>query len=262
MQKKEKPTDKYLLDSLSRALNTLEYIAENSYSTLTQISQATGDNKTVVYRQLYTMQKHGFVDKTNAGAYVLGHRLVFLGQSALKQNILHQQVKGVLQALTNRFNETSHLGILNDSSQVLIVSKVNSEASIQMTSEIGRTLDAYCSAMGKVLLAFSSKEFLNRYFSVQPITFHTPNTLTSREELVKEFEEISRNGYAFDNQESEEGLFCIAVPVCNRAGRVYAAVSLSGPSSRMQTKTEEIIKSLKEAALKIPKLTDSLNMSQ
>ncbi len=258
MQKKEKSTDKYVLDALSRALTTLEYIGENSYSTLTQIAQATGDNKTVIYRQLYTMQKHGFVEKTSAGAYTLGYRLAFLGQSALRQNTLHQNVKGVLQGLTNRFNETSHLGILNDSSQVLIVSKVNSDATIQMTSEIGRTLDAYCSAMGKVLLTFASEDFRRQYFAAQPFVCRTRNTLTNKEEFEKEFEHIREHGYAFDNQESEEGLFCVSVPVRNQQGRVYAALSVSGPTSRMMGKTEDIIQALKEAALEVPKLTNTI----
>lgn len=248
MQKDAAGNDRYILGSLSQALELIEYLADNEYSTLTQIAQALNVSKTVIYRHLYTLQYYGFIDRTASSSYTLGHKFVFLGQKVLKQNTIHQKVKAILGDLTARFNETSHMGILNDESQLLIVSKVNAGATMQMTSTIGRTLHAYCSAMGKCLLAHLSAEEKKWYFHDRVLCKYTGNTLTEPSDFEREFEDILQRGYSLDNEESEEGLFCIAAPVRDSKGAVFAAISLSGPVGRIKGKIADIIPSLFTAA--------------
>ncbi|MDD3572804.1 MAG: IclR family transcriptional regulator [Eubacteriales bacterium] len=244
----------YLLDTVSNALAVLDCVAENGHSTLTQISEDLGINKTVVFRILYTLEAGGYVTKTETSAYTLGHRVMLHGQQALKHNALHQRVKGVLRDLTTRFNESSHMGLLDDNANVLIVSKIDAAATIQMSSQIGKSMPAYCSAMGKCLLAHMNPLQLKEYMNSAPFPKKTLTTLTTAKELERELGQIRERGYAIDNEESEEGLFCVAVPVANSRGKVYAAVSLSGPSSRMINKTSQIIRQLPLAAQEILRL--------
>lgn len=251
----------YILDTVSNALAVLDYVAANGYSTLTQISESLGINKTVVFRILHTLQYSGYIAKTDSSTYILGHKIVLHGQLALKHNAMHQLAKGKLRELTNRFNETSHLGLLDDSANVLIVSKIDATATIQMTSNIGKTMPAYCSAMGKCLLAHMEQTQLKEYLAAAPFPRRTLTTLVSADELEREFEQIRSQGYAFDNEESEEGLFCIAVPVRNSEGQVYAAISLSGPATRMINKINQVIVQLPIVAHEISRLDDNSSSS-
>lgn len=244
----------YLLDTVSNAMAVMDHVAANGHSTLTQISETLGINKTVVFRILYTLQSGGLIAKTENATYTLGHKTILHGQLALKHNALHQQVKNLLRELTLLFNESSHMGLLDDSTSVLIVSKIDATATIQMTSQIGRTMPAYCSAMGKCLLAYLDEAHLKEYLSTAPFPKKTLTTLVTAEELQREFALIRSRGYAFDNEESEEGLFCVAVPVYNNLGKVYAAISLSGPATRMINKTSQIIQQLPLVAREISKL--------
>ncbi|MDD4081335.1 MAG: IclR family transcriptional regulator [Eubacteriales bacterium] len=243
-----------MLDTVSNALAVLDCVAESGHSTLTQISETLGINKTVVFRILYTLEANGYVAKTETSAYTLGHRVILHGQQALKHNAIHQRVKGVLRDLTTQFNESSHMGLLDDSANVLIVSKIDAAATIQMSSQIGKTMPAYCSAMGKCLLAHMDPGKLKEYLSAGPFPRKTLTTLTTVPELERELQLIRERGYAIDNEESEEGLFCVAVPVTNSRGQVYAAVSLSGPSTRMINKTSQIIAQLPLVAREILRL--------
>ncbi|MHC1787082.1 MAG: IclR family transcriptional regulator [Christensenellales bacterium] len=259
MDKDKEINNGYLLGSLSQSLELIDYLADNEYSTLTQIAQALGLSKTVVFRQLYTLQHHGFVFRSGASTYTLGHRFVFLGQKVLRQNTLHQRVKGALGDLTARFNETSHMGILDDETRVLIVSKVNADVTMQMTSNIGKTLQAYCSAMGKCLLAHGDETLRRRYFAGRMLCKYAANTITEPDDFEREFAAIRQFGYSLDNEESEEGLFCVAVPVRDKQGRVYAAISLSGPVGRMQGKIQPMIESLQATARGISLLTEPVS---
>jgi len=241
-------TDKYILGTLNNAILVLNYVADNGYSTLAQISENLGLNKTVVFRILHTFQRYNYIAKADNFSYILGSKLVYNGKSALKHNAIHQQVKGHLKVLTGMFNETSHLGILNDDDEVLIVAKVDADSTMQMMSNIGRTLQAYCSAMGKCLLAFQSAQETMKYIDQVRMVRKTPQTLTTAEELLSDLEAVRARGYALDDEESEEGLFCIAVPVRNGNGAVYAALSVSGPVNRMKNKREMIIEQLMHTA--------------
>ncbi len=244
----------YLLDTLSNAMAVLDHVAANGYSTLTQISDTLGINKTVVFRILYTLQAAGYIAKTENSTYILGHKMVLLGQLGLKHNAMHQQVKGKLRELTAQFNESSHMGLLDDSANVLIVSKIDATATIQMTSQIGRTMPAYCSAMGKCLLAYLDPAELKDYLNTAPFPRKTLTTLVSAEELLRELTLVRSRGYAFDNEESEEGLFCVAVPVHNSQGEVYAAISVSGPANRMINKINLVVEQLPVVANEISRL--------
>ena len=243
-----------MLDTVSNALAVLDYVAESGYSTLTQISETLGINKTVVFRILYTLQASGYIAKTETSTYTLGHKVILHGQLALKHNAIHQRVKSVLRDLTAQFNESSHMSLLDDSMNVLIVSKIDATATIQMSSNIGKTMPAYSSAMGKCLLAHTDPGRLKDYLNTAPFPRQTLTTLTTAAELEREFELIRSRGYAIDNEESEEGLFCVAVPIANAKGQVYAAISLSGPSTRMINKTSQIIEQLPFVAREISRL--------
>jgi IclR family KDG regulon transcriptional repressor len=251
----------YILDTVSNSLKVLEYVANNENSTLTQISEALNINKTVVFRILYTLQQGGFVAKNSNLGYNLGPKVIQLSNLALRHNAIHQLVKGVLSRLTNDFNESSHMGLLNDSNEVLIVSKIDATSTIQMTSHIGKIMPAYCTAMGKCLLAYLDQNQIDDYLNKAPFTRQTNRTITSAQGLAEELKLIKSRGFSIDNEESEEGLYCISTPVYDRFDEVYAAISVSGPATRMKNKKNDIITQLKLASQEITNLeANSINL--
>ena len=111
---------------------------------------------------------------------------------------------------------------------------------MSLTPPIGSSTPCHCAAVGKCLLAFSSPEYLKQFIGT-PLPSFTANTIVSWDKLLEELEKIRRNGYAYDDEELEIGLTCVAGPIFGRNREAIAAISLSGPRSRVAERFDEIV---------------------
>ncbi|HOQ68270.1 MAG TPA: IclR family transcriptional regulator, partial [Candidatus Atribacteria bacterium] len=136
--------------------------------------------------------------------------------------------------------------------EALYIDKVEGPKTLQMRSRVGMRIPLYCTALGKVLLAYSSEEDIDRYLEEVELIPRTPNTIVSPGKLKEELLSIRERGYALDNQENEEGIICVGAPITDFSGQVVAALSVSGFFKDFSSdKIPEILSSLQKTAASI-----------
>jgi len=243
--------DQYLLSSLDNALQLIDLLSEKEDLGLAEITKSLNMSKASVFRMLYTLEKRAFVKKSDDAKYDLGMKFVRYGTIVTERQNIVQKSRPYMQKLRDTFNETAHLAIITQSGKMVFIYKEYSASSIQMTARVGTEKEAYCTATGKVLLAYlpsGEQESIAHAYDYQQ---YTPNTIMSPESLLEELARIREQGYSVDNEESEVGLTCLSAPILDYRGQCVAALSLSGPTARMVDRKAELVAALKDAAGKI-----------
>ncbi|MPN47386.1 Transcriptional repressor IclR [bioreactor metagenome] len=156
---------------------------------------------------------------------------------------LTKVVNPYAKALSDKFKEVVHISVLDKNASSfpkhIIIDKVGQQF-LSLTPPIGSSTPCHCAAVGKCLLAFSSPEYLSQFIGT-PLPSYTANTIVSWDKLLQELEKIRQNGYAYDDEELEIGLTCVAGPIFSRNREAIAAISLSGPRSRVAERFDEIV---------------------
>ncbi|WP_317951384.1 IclR family transcriptional regulator, partial [Rossellomorea marisflavi] len=145
-----------------------------------------------------------------------------------------------LEAFQARTNETVHLGIL-DHIHVVYVAKIESQNPVCLYSKVGKNIPLYCSAMGKAILADQSDEEIRRYLNSIEMVKMTDKTITTHEGFFDEIEKVRAQGYAFDNSEHENEVFCVGTSITTSGGKNVGAISVSVPTYRL---TDEVLQNL------------------
>lgn len=191
--------------------------------------------------------------------YSPGLRLVRLAHAAWDQSTLAPVARPHVDALSAAVGETVHLAQL-DHAQVLYIDKRNASRPVEMYSQAGRIGPAYCTGVGKVMLAFLDPAFADAAIGQQSFHRFTEHTLTSPEALRAELADIRENGYGFDREEHEPGIICIAMPILTDAGRLLGALSVTSTTRRTNVAGLEGFEPvLRETARKIAR--DAANWS-
>ncbi len=159
-------------------------------------------------------------------------KLVERGHFVVGSIDIRQKAKGWLTELSQRTGQTTHLGIL-DGREGVYIEKIEGKLAAIAYSRIGRRLPVHATAIGKVLIAWLGEAELNALLEGYQYTTYTPSTLASRDALLEALAKTREQGYAFDREENEQGVRCVAVPVWNHESRVIAALSLSTLTSRV-----------------------------
>jgi DNA-binding IclR family transcriptional regulator len=156
-----------------------------------------------------------------------------------------------LEELAAKTNEIIHLAVL-DKNNIIYIDKRGKEQVLTVATTIGGRHPAYCSAMGKVLLAGLPKERLHDVLAMGPLRRFTPTTITQVPILRRELQKVREQGFAIDNEESFPGIKCVAAPIRNGQGEVVAAISATVPKLRMEKdRTKELIQLVTRCAQKI-----------
>lgn len=205
---------------------------------ISEISHGTGINKNMVFRILNTLENAGWV-YCKEQKYSLTLMLFGLASKPISRLSLNTTATPVLYDLLNKTGESTYLGILN-SDKVLYLQHLDGVKNVRVAGRVGGEYDLYCSAPGKVLLAYADKNFIEEYTSRQ-FTKNTKNTITEKSVLLIELENIRKNGYATDNEEFGNGITCVAAPIFDFTGKVIGVI---GCSAFTVNNSEEIIKRL------------------
>ena len=232
---------------LDRALAILDVLsAQGPDLSLGEISEKLGLHKSTAHRLMMVLERHKLVDRNSANArYRLGLKLFELGTRAVSQLDLRERARSVLERLVLETGETVHLSILDDT-EVLYLDKVEPARSVRMSSTVGRRNPAYCTAMGKAILAHLPEAQVEAIVHKHGLKAMTSNTITSLLELKEELADIRVRGYSVDDEEIEEGVRCVGCVVRDFSGGPMAAISVSGPSFRV---TLEKVKGLSRAVV-------------
>lgn len=224
---------RYRIGAAERSLLILETIAEMQDCSLAELARRMELPKGSVFRHLRVLEERGYVvHSTDTKRYALGPRLVYLGFVARSSLALPQVAASALRKLHETFNETIHLGVLNQS-EVVHVETIPSTHPVKMASEIGERTFAHISSLGKALLAFADPEIVDRMIEARGLPRFTNATICTPKEFKRELARVRELGYAIDDEESAVGLRCVGCPIRDESGRVVAAVSLSSPVQRL-----------------------------
>jgi DNA-binding IclR family transcriptional regulator len=253
-QKEGVNSRRYLVRSVERAFSILKlFIHGEREISASEISEELGLHRSTTFRFLATLTSSGFLEhNTENGKYRLGVASLELGTVFLRHNSLREIALSVLEFLRDESGETVHLAIL-DNHEVVYLEKLAGLHPIGlMSSRVGGRSPAYCTGLGKALLAFISAKKIEELYRSSEIIRHTDNTITDYEQFLTKMEEIRAKGFAVDDQEHEDGVMCIAAPVFDQDG-VVAAISIAGPSERIQSKMadERLEEMVKKAAAMI-----------
>ncbi|WP_371156496.1 IclR family transcriptional regulator [Jannaschia sp. 2305UL9-9] len=219
--------------TVGKALDVLDRVAAHGRPVrFAELLEAAPFPKATLYRLLQTLTNQGMlIFEPDRGTYAPGMRLVRMAHAAWAQSSLAPIARDHLDALSRAVGETVHLAQL-DGAQVLYVDKRNAEAPLPMYSDAGKVGPAYCTGVGKAMLAWLPEADLDPILAQQSWHRFTDTTLTSPEAMRAELEDIRRTGHALDRQEHEPGIHCIAMPILSQGGRVQGAVSVTSSTAR------------------------------
>lgn len=228
-----------IIQSVDRALEFLIYLYnEGKETSITQMANDLGVYKSTVFRTLTTLEARGFVKKNpETDKYWLGTRLFTLGKSVENKMGLRDIIGPYATELYELYHEVVNVSVLernqDDIYKSVIIYKAESPNQVlTVNPPVGSSSECHCSAIGKCLLAFSKDVDLSVY-EKHPLNSHTIYTIKTVDSLKSELALIREKGYAIDREELEIGLTCIGAPILDRNGEAVAAISLSGPSSRI-----------------------------
>ncbi|RPE71370.1 IclR family transcriptional regulator [Pacificibacter maritimus] len=225
-------TDIQITDgTVGKALHVLDMVAEQMRPLrFNEILKRSPYPKATLYRLLQTLTNQGLLSY-DAGmqTYKPGMRLVRLAHAAWRQSSLAPVARPYLDDLSRALGETIHLAQL-DRGQVVYVDKRNAQDPIEMFSQAGKVGPGYCTGVGKAMMAFLSPDAQNEAIRYQSFYAHTDHTLTSDTALRAELAQIHDRGIAYDREEHEVGIVCIAAPILTAQGRMLGAISITVPS--------------------------------
>ena len=225
--------DPNFMTSLARGLIVIQaFSPTNPQMTISQLAVKTGLSRAAVRRCLYTLTKLGFAGAEDGSRFSLRPRLLTLSQTYTASNSLSTAAQPILERMSATLRESFSVATLDGHDIVYIARTVGTRV-LAVDLHIGSRLPAFCTSMGRVLLAYLPPEELEAYLARAVLTPHTTRTVTSVEKLRLILRNVRRNGYALVDQELEVGLRSLAVPVYGANGRVTATVNLSGNSPRM-----------------------------
>ncbi len=226
----------YKVQALDRAFAVLDLLGESDVPLgLAQVASALQLHKSTAHRFLMVLERHHMVERTGNGKFRLGLRLFEYGNRAIEQYDLRERAQQHLRRLVSETNETAHLCIL-EQAHIIYLDKLEPMRSVRMITRIGASNPVHCTSVGKAILAFMPEDRIADVIRKTRFERFTPRTITSPEAFRAEIEKTRRRGYAVDDEELEEGLRCIAVPVLDAQKFPVAAVSVSGPSFRVTAK--------------------------
>jgi DNA-binding IclR family transcriptional regulator len=246
-----------IINAVARALDVLLYINNQKVPVgISTISKDMGIYKSTIFRTLATLEDRHFVQQDpETGKYTLGVSLFSMANKITLYDVFVPFAK----QLNMEFKETINVSVLDRTisgpyQSVVVVKEDAVDNVLSVSPQVGSKNDCYCSSVGKSLLAFSS-DISNENLKTYEFKKYSPNTIGSYDELITELAKVKRDGYALDNEEQEVGLICVGVPVFNKKGETIAAMSVSGPSQRIQhINIENVVARLKQVTSEIMEL--------
>ncbi len=244
--------DPDFMTSLGRGLAVLSVFSQHPREvTMSQISTETGISRAAVRRVLYTLERMGYVGEQGRG-YVLLPRVLGMGGAYVASSSMTAAAQPVLDSLRDDVHESCSLGVL-DGDDVLYIARAETVRIMSIGLRAGSRLPAYCTSMGRVLLAALPRDTLEGYLDRTPLRPRTERTVTRTEDFLDTLEKVRREGVSLVDQELEIGLRSIAVPVRARSGDVVGALNIGTQAGRISlgVMQSQLLPRLREAAQRL-----------
>lgn len=249
----------YQIQVLDRALALLEALSHQGPDlTLAQISALLKLHKSTAHRLIMVLERHKLIEKnSNTGKYRLGLKLFELGTKAIGQLDLRERTRPFLERAVRETGETGHLCVYDDG-EVVYLDKIEPSRSVRLTSSVGRRNPAYCTAVGKAIMAHLPEVLVEEAVRKHGLDQFTRKTITNMLDLRADLAKVRSLGYAIDDEEHEEGVLCVGAPVWSVGEYPIGAISVSGPIFRL---SHEKVPAVAESIVAIAKaLSHELGM--
>ncbi len=232
--------DPNFMTSLARGLAVIQAFSQRKRQlTISQISDKTGFSRAAVRRCLYTLAKLGFAGSDDNRHFFLRPRVLALGHSYISSMPLATAAQPVLEHVSHLLHESCSIATL-DGLDIIYVARVNVTRIMAIDLGVGSRLPAFCTSMGRVLLADLPPENLEEYLVHVEFTRYTERTVIQTEKLRQVLRQVHRNGYCIVDQELELGLRSMAVPIQNPSGKVVAALNVGAHAQRVSIQDMQI----------------------
>jgi IclR family KDG regulon transcriptional repressor len=241
------------IKSVERAFQILEEVSlAKGGIGITELSTKLNMYKSTIHRVLSTLTHIGYVEQDSlSGRYKLGYKLLGVSSRLLNNLDIRHESLSCLEELAKATNEVVHLVIL-DGGEVVYIEKVEGTETIRMHSQIGKRVPVHCTGVGKAILAYLSPSRVSEIVAEYGLQPHTMYTIRTEKDLLADLKLVRQRGYAFDLEENELGISCVAAPIWDYSGAVIASVSVSGPTMRMTSQHLEHLAGLvRETGLNI-----------
>ncbi|CAN7258033.1 helix-turn-helix domain-containing protein [Variovorax sp. LjRoot290] len=248
------PGDSYV-QSFARGLQVIRsFSASAPRQTLSEVAAAAGLTRAGARRILLTLQTLGYVD-SDGKLFALTPRILDLGFAYLSSMPIWNRAEPVMEALVQQVQESCSAAVL-DATDIVYVMRVPTHKIMRISLGVGSRLPAYCTSMGRLLLADLDDEEVRARLEASTLEALTRHTLTDIDALFAKVVQARRQRWCLVNQELEEGLISIAAPIVDRAGRMVAALNISGQANRTSAKVmqETMLPALLAAAAEVSRL--------
>jgi DNA-binding IclR family transcriptional regulator len=234
MANDENRENQYVVQSVDTALKVLDCFLNLQEHELgvTDLSERLEISKSQTFRMLTTLERRGYIQKTNDRRYRLGLRLFELGEFVRSKLELTQVAKTYMAELATKSGDTTHL-IIRDHLDAICIDKHQGDNPIQVVDQIWRRSPLYACSAPKILLAYEPEEERERILDQLSLAPFTDTTITDKLKLRDVLEDIRERGYCICNEELDEGVVAVGAPVFSHSGKVVAATSITAPRSRM-----------------------------
>lgn len=228
----ERGDDPNFMTSLARGLSVIRAFTDRDASlTIAEVAKIAGLPRAAARRCLLTLEKLGYAG-TDGRAFFLKPKILALGYSFLSSTPLADVLTPVLEEVSHSLHESCSAAVLDDD-DVLYIARSATKRIMSVGLNVGSRLPAYCTSMGRVLLAHTPESELAAYLERVELRRFTARTITDREALRRELHSVRERGFSLVDQELEIGLCSIAVPVKDASGNVLAAMNVGAQAGRV-----------------------------
>lgn len=224
------------MKSLHKALDIIDAVGKLGKAGIRDISLLTGIPPATTHRIASTLVKRRYFNQDPASRqYSISLRFLELGSRVQQQFDLPEIARPHLQRLMAETKESANLVVLDGDEVVYLDQVPSTKSMLKIFTQLGTRASLYCTGVGKMFLSQWNKQELEAYFKRTPLVPRTPHTLISRSTILDELKWIAKRGFSVDNEETEEGVRCVAALVFNHQNEVVGAVSISGAAMRIKT---------------------------
>jgi len=218
---------------IERMMSLLDALADSPEpASLKQLAAATELHPSTAHRILAAMNNARFVERQDAGTYSLGIRLLELGAIVKSRISLREVAQPFMQELHEKIGEAINLGARHDDEIIYLERTSSGRSLVRVVYLVGGRAPLHLTSLGKLFLAADGPQKVKDYAKRTGLPGKTPHSLTTLAALEKELDKVRRHGIAFDDEEAELGLKCVAAPIRDHDGEVVAALSVSAPADR------------------------------
>jgi len=219
------------VQSVDLACSLLRELQERESAGITDLAESLGYAKSAIHTQLATLEANELIVKDGT-SYRLSLRFLDMAESVKEQISKYDVITSEVDSLANKTDEVVQFGT-EEHGWLVYLYKARGEMAVETASSIGKREYLHSTSLGKSILSTYPKHRIEKIIQMRGLPSKTQQTITNKEELYDELEQVREKGYAFDDEENIQGLRCVSVPVYSDSDDVLGAISISGPSQRM-----------------------------